>query len=99
METFDALWEYCTLKKRAVPNPITWNELYNCLQDKHRTSSGGWEPPLPLILGAWNFASPLEKHLRFKEHLQWADKKGQINEVGALLRALPEEKWCHFGEI
>jgi hypothetical protein len=42
---------------------------------------------------------PIEKQLRFREHIQWASDQKQLDEVGAFLRALPDEKWAHFGEI
>lgn len=98
-ETMDTLWEYCTMNERAIPCPMVWNELYEMLKGKHQNASGKWEPPLPLILGAWHHSMPIEKQLRFKEHLYWAEGKGQLDEVGAFLRSLPEEKWCHFGEF
>jgi hypothetical protein len=69
------------------------------LKNTCQKSSRGWEPPLPLILGAWHHSMPIEKQLRFKEHLQWAQAQDKLNEVGAFLRALPETQWCHFGEI
>jgi hypothetical protein len=99
IETFDSLWAYCTAKKRLVPMPPEWAELHDMLVNTRQKPSGGWEPPLPLILAAWNCTMPIEKQLRFREHIQWAFDQNQLDEVGAFLRALPEEKWVHFGEI
>jgi hypothetical protein len=96
-ETFEALWEYCNSNKRLIPKD--WNGLYNMLRNKKQKASGGWEPSLPLILGAWHDTIPIEKQLRFKEHVQWANDNHQIDEIGCYLRALPEEEWYHFGEI
>jgi hypothetical protein len=42
---------------------------------------------------------PIEKHLRFKEHVQWAIDNQQNEEAGQYLRALNEEEWYHFGEL
>jgi hypothetical protein len=42
---------------------------------------------------------PIEKQLRFKEHLQWAAEQGQLDEIGTFLRSLTEELWCHLGEV
>ncbi len=98
-ETFESLWDYCTSDNRVIPNPMAWNALYEILKDKRRTPSGGWEPPLPLILGAWNYSMPIEKQLRFKEHILWADSKDQLSEAATFLRSLPEEQWYHFGEL
>jgi hypothetical protein len=98
-ETFDSLWTYCTTNSRLVPMPPQWNELFGLLRNTRQKPSGGWEPPLPLILTASHHSMPIEKQLRFKEHLQWAEAQNQLPEIAAFLRALPEEQWCHFGEI
>ena len=95
----DSLWDYCTASNRLVPMPERWNTLYGMLRNTRQKPSGGWEPPLPLILAAWHHSMPIEKQLRFKEHLAWAEKQGQLEEVAAFLHSLPEEQWCHFGEI
>jgi hypothetical protein len=95
---FDALWAECTAQSRLVPMPQQWNKLYGLLKNTRRTPSGGWEPSLPLILAAWAHATPIEKQLRFKEHVEWAQRHDQLAAIGAFLRSLPESQWCHFGE-
>lgn len=97
METFDTLWEYCTSNKRAIPRD--WDKLYQMLKNKRRKPSGGAEPSVPLILAAWNHTMPIEKHLRFREHIEWANDNNQIEEIGTYLRSLSEEEWYHFGEL
>ena len=96
---FDTVWSYCQQNKRLVPNPSKWNEVYGILKHKKQKSSGGWEPPLPLILVAWHHSMPIEKQLRFKEHIEWASKEGQLEEVYEFLIELKESDWIHFGEI
>ncbi len=98
-ETFDSLWAYCTTNRRLVPMPTPWNEVFRMLKNTRQKPSGGWEPPLPLILGAWQHSMPIEKQLRFQEHLRWAESQGQLEEIRDFLRSLPEDKWCHFGEV
>ena len=98
-ETFESLWSYCTAANRLVPQPTLWSELYSKLRHTRQKPSGGWEPPLPLILAAWQHSMPIEKQLRFKEHLRWAALEGQLDEIGACLRALIEDQWAHFGEV
>lgn len=98
-ESLESLWAYCNAENRLVPMPPHWNDLFGMLKNKHQKPSGGWEPPLPLILGAWHNSMPIEKQMRLKEHLQWAQDKGQLEEVGRFLRSLSESQWCHFGEI
>jgi hypothetical protein len=98
-DSLDALWEFCTANNRLVPMPPQWNALYGILNNTRQKPSGGWEPSLPLVLGAWHHSMPIEKQLRFKEHLHWAEAQNQLPEITAFLRSLPEDQWCHFGEI
>jgi hypothetical protein len=79
--------------------PAQWSKLYGMLKNTRQKPSGGWEPPLPLILGAWDHSLPVEKQLRFKEHLHWAEAQGQLQEISTFLRALPENEWFHLGKI
>jgi len=95
---FEALCADCTANNRLVPMPTQWNELYGLLKNTHQKPSGGWEPPLPLILAAWLHATPIEKQTRFKEHIEWAQQHDQLEPIGAFLRALPEDQWCQLGE-
>ena len=98
-ESLQSLFEYCNANNRLVPMPPEWSQLHSMLKDQRRNPEGGWVPPAPLILAAWHSTMPIEKQLRFKEHLEWASAKGQLEEVGAFLRSLPENQWCHFGEV
>ena len=79
--------------------PQQWNHLFGMLKNKKQISAGGWEPALPLILAAWHDSTPIEKQLRFKEHLEWAKRQEQLEEIGLFLRSIPETQWCHFGEV
>lgn len=75
IETFDSLWACCTANERLVPLPSEWAALHGMLANTRRKPSGGWGPPLPLILTAWDCTMPIEKQLRFREHIQWANRK------------------------
>jgi hypothetical protein len=99
METVDSLKAYCGENNRVVPMPDQWNRMFNLLRNTRQKPTGGWEPALPLILGAWHHSVPVEKVKRFHEHLEWAEKEGQLGEIGVYLRSLNEEDWAHFGEI
>ena len=79
--------------------PMKWNDLFGMLKDTKQNPDGGWTPSIPLILAAWHDTMPIEKQLRFKEHIQWASDNSQIEEVGKYLQSLPEDDWAHFGEI
>jgi len=96
-ETFDALWAHCSANGRVISRD--WHRLYKMLANKRQKPSGGWMPSLPLILAAWDVTMPIEKHLRFKEHVQWACDNDQLDQIGGYLRSLPEEEWYHYGEL
>lgn len=91
------LIDYCQRNARVCPLPDKWNELWEMLPDKERVGNG-WQPPLPLILGAWHYTSALEKMVRLKEHLEYAEKHKVLEQVDSYLRGLQESEWAHLGE-
>ena len=93
-EIFQQLLDYCQAGGRVCPVPDKWHELYQMLPNKKRNGLG-WEPALPLILGAWWDTPLLLKVLRFREHLEWADDQGIIQTADSFLRSLPEDQWYH----
>jgi hypothetical protein len=97
-ESLDSLVAYCRDLQRVAPLPTKWSRLYEMLPERARNRSGGWEPSLPLILGAWHQTSASEKMIRLQEHLEWAASHGALDVVGRYLRDLPEEDWCHLGD-
>lgn len=97
METIDGLWAYCQDNNRAIPRD--WNRLYKMLANTRQKPSGGWEPSLPLILATWNTTLPIQKIMRFREHIEWANEQGQLDEIGAYLRKLSDAEWFHFEEL
>jgi len=96
-ESLEPLWAYCSADRRVIPRD--WQKVYEMLASKRQLPSGGWEPPLPLILAAWHVTTPLEKQLRFREHVEWAAEHDQLNLLGKYLRASREGDWYHFGEF
>ena len=67
------------------------------LPNRRRVGSG-WEPPLPLILAAWDTTSDRPKMLRLAHHIEWAATHGALDAVDKFLRALREEDWHHVGD-
>ncbi len=61
--------------------PPHWMALFKLLKNTRQNYTGGWTPPLPLILAAWHDSMPIAKQLRLKEHLEWAEKQGQVSEI------------------
>jgi len=88
----DDLLAYVTKDGRICPEPGKWHELWEMLPDKHRVGSG-WNPPLPLILVAWDHTCGLEKILRLKQHLEYAAEKGVLDQVELFLKNLTRDEW------
>lgn len=87
------LKEYSKLNNRICPIPKRWNDLFKLL--KNKTAK---EPSLPLILAAWWETGAIFKQLRFFEHLDWADKQNQLDEISKYIYGLSEEEWFHNGD-
>lgn len=79
--------------------PPEWAQLYNLLTETRQERRKESKPAAPLILAAWDCTMPIEKRLRLKEHLLWAADHGLLEQLATFLRALPEDKWAHFGEL
>ena len=94
---YESLLLFCTENGRVCPQPMFWNKLYSKLPEKTRVGSR-WNPPLPLILGAWEFASDEDKAERFKEHIDWAKDHNSLDVIDRFLRGLNEEEWHHSHE-
>lgn len=88
----NALMVYAKESGRICPLPQAWNQLFNLLPDKRRVGNG-WEPPLPLILAAWDHSSDLEKRERFLLHIRWAADHGALDRVNQFIRAIPPSGW------
>jgi len=93
----DALAE-ATKDGRVCPQPPKWQELYQMLPNRVQRGNGGWDPSLPLILGAWWETSDTDKSQRLREHLEWAARHEVIQQVLSFMRALAEEQWHHREE-
>jgi hypothetical protein len=92
------LLSYCRHNGRVCPRPQRWNELWEMLPARRRVGNG-WEPALPLILGACWDTPALLKMLRLEEHIRHAEAHGTLSEVDRYLRALPETEWAHLSDF
>ncbi len=88
------LKEFCCIDGRICPQPMPWNKLWERLPDRKQTNAG-WEPSLPLILGAWWPSSPEDKRERLFEHLEWAAERGDLDRVEKYLLRLRRQDWFH----
>ena len=78
-----------------MPYAAAVERTRDLLPNRTRVGSG-WQPPLPLILGAWHDTPGMLKLLRLAEHIEWAAKHGGLDAVARFLRSLPEDEWFHL---
>ena len=97
MATLAEVLEEIQKNNRVCPLPQKWLQLYEMLPDKAR-KGGGWEPSLPMILGAWSDTPALSKILRLREHIQWAADHGCLDQIFSFLQDIPGDQWHHIGD-
>jgi hypothetical protein len=91
-DKLEPLLAYVSEKGRVCPMPQYWDGLWKLLPHKRRKPKGGFEPPLPLILGGW-VASDQDKSERLRVHIRYAAQHGVLKEVDEFLRKIPEHEW------
>jgi hypothetical protein len=92
--TVHSLMVVARRNNRVCPDPEHWTRLYHLLGGEH--SPDLQAPPLQPWL--WPKLSGLQKRLRFREHVEWAERKGQLGEVARFMATLSEADWVHMGE-
>jgi hypothetical protein len=91
--TLDEVLLVARKNNRACPMPAPWKALHELLlaQAQH-----GAKVPGPVDGPAWDAVSPMQKRLRLRDQLEWAEKVGALAPVHAFLVALPEQDWLYF---
>ena len=79
---------------RACPLPAAWSALHALLLT--HAPQGALGVPAPVDGPAWNVVSPMQKRLRLRDQLEWAERVGALAAVHGHLMALAEEDWLHF---
>jgi hypothetical protein len=89
-----ALMVVARRNNRVCPRPAQWSELYQLL-DGERYSDLQAPPVQPWL---WGQLSGLQKRLRFRDHVEWAERHGRLGQVAHFIGGLPEAGWVHMGE-
>ena len=90
------LLKYVKENRRVCPKPIKWTKLYfEILLDK-RIVGKFRNPPLPLILSAWD-SSDKSKQEMLSLHIKYAAEKGALKKVDEFIRSLTPDDWF-YGE-
>ena len=81
------------LNNRVCPKPAKWLQLYEMLPDKKHS-----EPPPPLVDAAWHDTPSIPKRMCFRQHIEWADTHGCLQQVYTFMKSVPEDEWHHMGD-
>jgi hypothetical protein len=90
----DLLMTVARRNNRVCPRQGPWTTLYEALGGPR---CADLQPP-PVQDWIWTRLSPLEKRVRFREHVRWAARHGQLRQVALFIRELAEAEWLHMGE-
>lgn len=90
----DALMVVARRNNRVCPRPQHWLQLY------HQLEGSGYVDLAPPPVGPWLWGklSDLQKRLRFREHVEWAERHGKLDVVARFMAGLAEPDWLHIGE-
>ena len=92
--TVHSLMVVARRNNRACPDAAHWSALYRQLSaDGHPEL----QPP-PVQPWLWPRLSGLQKRLRFREHVEWAQRHGRLEQVARFMGELQEQDWVHMGE-
>ena len=75
---------------RVCPRPAAWHALYAQLEGERYVDL---EPP-PIAI--WTKLSDLQKRVRFKATIEWAERHGKLDVVAGFILELPEDDWLHM---
>jgi hypothetical protein len=79
---------------RVCPAPDQWIRLYHQLGGESRPDL----PAPPLQPWLWPNLSGLQRRLRFREHAEWAERHGCLDEVARFIGDMAEADWVHMGD-
>jgi hypothetical protein len=79
---------------RVCPRPALWAGLYLLLEGDRYADL---QPP-PTQPWIWNKLSSLQRRMSFREHVEWAERHGKLEEAARYLDSVSEADWVHIGE-
>jgi hypothetical protein len=92
--TADDVMALARRNNRVCPRPLLWAALYELVEgDRYADLS-----PPPVQPWTWKTLSNLQRRLRFRDHIAWADRHGKLDALARYLEALAEPDWVHMGE-
>ncbi|MBI5276165.1 MAG: hypothetical protein HY854_06865 [Burkholderiales bacterium] len=81
---------------RVCPKQRRWAELFG--QFPQWVPGSDDLPSPPLTGDSWLRTPALAKRMAFRDHIEWCEKHGCLQQMLAFVKGLPEEEWHHMGD-
>lgn len=92
--TAESLIELAHHNRRTAPLPQHWELLY-ALLPRIRQGPQILLPPAPLLGAQWDATTDMEKRVRLREQIRWAEQHHGLRVVHRFLASLAEDEWGH----
>lgn len=97
-EKAQALLEYCLINDRVCPKRDFWNHLW-VINAKAKTFDSIFnQNKLPVLNKNSTEKEKIQRSVRLRKYIEYADKNKLIDEMDKFFRSIPEDKWHHFYE-
>ena len=97
-EKAQALLEYCLMNDRVCPERDFWNHLWVINAKTKTFDSLLNQNKLPVLDKNSTEKEKIQRSVRLRKYIEYADKNKLIDEMDKFLRSIPEDKWHHFYE-
>ena len=97
-EKAQALLEYCLMNDRVCPKRDFWNHLWVINAKAKTFDSLLNQNKLPVLDENSTEKEKIQRSVRLRKYIEYADKNKLIDEMNNFLRSIPEDKWHHFYE-
>lgn len=97
-EKAQALLEYCLINDRVCPKRDFWNHLWVINAKAKTFDSILNQNKLPILDKNSTEKEKIQRSVRLRKYIEYADKNKLIDEMDDFLRSIPEDKWHHFYE-
>ena len=95
-EKAQALLEYCLINDRVCPERDFWNHLW--VINAKTFDSLLNQNKLPVLDKNSTEKEKIQRSVRLRKYIEYADKNKLIDEMDKFIRSIPEDKWHHFYE-
>ncbi len=97
-EKAQALLEYCLMNDKVCPKRDFWNHLWVINAKAKTFDSLLNQNKLPVLDKNSTEKEKIQRSVRLRKYIEYADRNKLIDEMDKFLRSIPEDKWHYFYE-